>query len=265
MPDLTNSPTRHAELVVQAVARLSPRWTTWTLQTVQQHGPMRLADINAALPWVGASAMAQLVRRMETSSLLERPKFGVYDLTPLGRDTQHAHRALSDWHRTHLAGGAGALAEAERVEDALGILRGKGAIRLLHALAQHGPLPHGALRDEAALATGSFHYRITQLQTDQLITRVIPLSGRGSEYTLTAAARALTPVYAELAEFARKAVHPATTLLDQDSLTTQQAARASAAVIRSPGASSELFSHVAVPQPRVPAHVTALSHPSRTR
>ncbi|WP_405523516.1 winged helix-turn-helix transcriptional regulator [Streptomyces canus] len=255
MPDLSNAPTRHTELVDQAVARLSPRWTTWTLQTIQHHGPMRLTEINSALPWVGVHAMAQIVRRMQTSGLLERPQFGVYDLTPLGRDTQSVHRALSTWHRTHLVNGTSSLAEAELAEDSLGRLRGKGTIPLLHALAQYGPLPNGALRDEAAFATGSFHYRITQLQTDRLITRTTPFSGRGSEYTLTSAARGLTPVYAELAEFARRA-HPAT---------TQQAVRASAAVHRSPAASSELFSHVFAPQPRVPAYVTARSHPSRTR
>ncbi|MBK6016660.1 winged helix-turn-helix transcriptional regulator [Streptomyces sp. MBT53] len=264
MPDLSPSATRHTELVDQAVTRLSPRWTTWTLQTIHHHGPMRLADINSALPWVGVHAMAQIVRRMQTSGLLDRPQFGVYDLTPLGRDTRHVHRALSAWHRTHLADGTASLAEAERSEDALGWLRGKGTIPLLHALARYGPLPNGALRDEAALATGSFHYRITQLQTDQLVTRTSPFSGRGSEYTLTSAARGLTPVYAELGEFARKA-HSAATRPDQHSATAQQAVRASAAVRRSPAASSELFSHVFAPQPRVPAYVTARSHPSRTR
>lgn len=264
MPDLTTAPTRHTELVDQAVARLSPRWTTWTLQTIQQRGPMRLADINSALPWVGVHAMAQIVRRMQTSGLLDRPQFGVYDLTPLGRDTQHVHSALSAWHRTHISESASSLAEAERVEDALGRLRGKGTIPLLHALAQHGSLPNGALRDEAALATGSFHYRVTQLQTDQLITRTSPFSGRGSEYTLTPAARGLAPVYAELAEFARKA-HPAAPGSDQHRASAQHALRASAAVHRSPVASFELFSHVPDSQPRVPAYVTALSHPSRTR
>ena len=263
MPNLSPSPTRHTELVDQAVARLSPRWTTWTLQTIQHHGPMRLADINSALPWVGVHAMAQIVRRMQTSGLLERPQVGVYDLTPLGRDTQSVHRALSAWHRTHLADDTSSLAEAERVEDALGRLRGKGTIPLLHALAQYGPLPNSALRDEAALATGSFHYRITQLQTDQLITRTSPFSGRGSEYTLTSAARGLTPAYAELAEFARKAL--AATHPDQHGVTAQQAVRASAAVRRSPAASAELFSHITAPQPRVSTYVTALSHPSQTR
>ncbi|MCI3270621.1 winged helix-turn-helix transcriptional regulator [Streptomyces cylindrosporus] len=269
MPDLANSPTPHTELVDQAVARLSPRWTTWTLQTMQQHGPMRLTELNSALPWVGVHAMAQIVRRMQTSNLLDRPQFGVYDLTPLGRHTNDVHRALSAWHRIHLTDGTSSPGEAERVqpepvEVVLSRLRGKGTIPLLHTLAQHGPLPNGALRDEAGLATGSFHYRITQLQTHQLITRTSPFSGRGTEYTLTSAARGLTPVYAELAEFARKAT-PATALPDEHGATAQYAIRASAAVHRSPVASSELFSHVPDSPPRVPAYVTALSHPSRTR
>ncbi|MFE0256893.1 winged helix-turn-helix transcriptional regulator [Streptomyces sp. NPDC059010] len=269
MPDLTTAPTRHTALVDQAVARLSPRWTTWTLQTIRQHGPMRLADINSALPWVGVHAMAQIARRMQASGLLDRPQAGVYDLTPLGRDAHHVHRALAAWHRTHLAEFPEPLAEPEReqperVEVALGRLRGKGTIPLLHALAQHGPLPRGALRNEAGLATGSSHYRITQLQDHQLITRTSPIADRGSEYTLTTAARGLTPVYAALAEFARKA-HPATTPPDQHVATAQRTVRASAATSRSPAASSELFSHASAPQPHVPAYVTALSHPSRTR
>ncbi|MFC9649573.1 winged helix-turn-helix transcriptional regulator [Streptomyces sp. NPDC056937] len=125
MPDVSTTPTRHTELVDQAVARLSPRWTTWTLQTIQQRGPMRLTDINSALPWVGVHAMAQIMRRMQASSLLDRPQVGVYDLTPLGRDTQHVHRALSAWHRAHLTDRTASIAEAEHVEDALGRLRGK--------------------------------------------------------------------------------------------------------------------------------------------
>ncbi|WP_369251109.1 hypothetical protein [Streptomyces sp. R41] len=94
MPDLSTTPTRHTELVDQAVARLSPRWTTWTMQTIQHHGPMRLVDINSALPWVGVHAMAQIVRRMQTSGLLYRPQFGVYDLTARPRHTTRPPCAL---------------------------------------------------------------------------------------------------------------------------------------------------------------------------
>ncbi|MEV1068554.1 winged helix-turn-helix transcriptional regulator [Streptomyces sp. NPDC050263] len=264
MPDLSHTPALPTELVNQAVTRLSPRWTTWTLQTIQHHGPMRLSDINSALPWVGVQAMAQIVRRMQTSSLLERPQFGVYDLTPLGRTTQHVHRALATWHRTHLTDNKSSLAEAERTEVALSRLRGKGAVDVLRALAQHGPLPNGALRNEAGLATGSFHYRIQQLLTDRLITRTSPLSGRGVEYRLTSAAHGLSPVYTELAEFAHRA-RPAATHSGRHGSTVQQATWASTAVRRSPSASAELFSHAPHPQPRVPAHLTVLSHPPRTR
>ncbi|MGW3649236.1 winged helix-turn-helix transcriptional regulator [Streptomyces sp. NPDC000878] len=264
MPDLSRTPAPPTELVNQAVNRLSPRWTTWTLQTIQHHGPMRLADINSALPWVGVQAMAQIVRRMQTSSLLERPQFGVYDLTPLGRTTQHAHRALTTWHRAHLSDNKSSVAEAERAEDALGRLRGKGTVDVLHALAQHGPLPSGVLRNEAGLATGSFHYRVQQLVTDQLITRTSPFSGRGAECRLTSAAHGLAPVYTELAEFSHRA-RPAATRSGQHSSTVHQATWASAAVRRSPSASAELFSHAPHPQPRVPAHLTALSQPPRTR
>ncbi|MEU1299964.1 winged helix-turn-helix transcriptional regulator [Streptomyces shenzhenensis] len=268
MPDLPRLADDHIDSVISAVSRLSPRWTAWTLQTIQQRGSMRLADINSALPWVGVQAMAQVVRRMQTSGLLERPQFGIYSLTPLGRNAQAVHRALADWHRTQIVSNAPTLARAERTEDALGRLRGKGAIEVLHALAQHGPLSNGELRTAAGLATGSFHYRVHQLQTDQLITRIGPFTGRGANYTLTPAARALAPVYPELSDFARKSNVIAGTDEVQHAAAAEHAAtavRASAATQRSTMASPGLFSHAPAPQPRVPAHVAALSHPSRIR
>lgn len=94
-----------------------------------------------------------------------------------------------------------AVAEAERTEDALRQLRGEGAVEVLHALSEHGPLPYGELRKASGLATGTLHYRLQQLQEDQLLTRTGP-SFRAA-YGLTPAAQALGPIYAELAAFGR--------------------------------------------------------------
>lgn len=268
MPDSTISTEPPTELVTQAIAQLSPRWTTWTLQTVHQHGPMRLGDISSALPWVGVQAMAHVVHRLKASDLLERPQHGIYDLSPQGRHTQHAHRALATWHHAQFTDPEPVLADAERTENALRRLSGKGTIAVLEALEQHGPLPSGELGATAGLATGSLHRRIQQLQADGLITRTSPFSGRGAEYALTSAAQALTPVYAELATFARggepalspSAVEPRTT-----AHSAADTARATAAVRRSPAATPGLFSHAPDPQPRVPMNITELSRPSRTR
>ncbi|WP_435220719.1 hypothetical protein [Streptomyces sp. Tue6028] len=40
MSDLLRSED-HTESINHAIAWLAPRWTTWTLQTIQQRGPMR--------------------------------------------------------------------------------------------------------------------------------------------------------------------------------------------------------------------------------
>jgi DNA-binding HxlR family transcriptional regulator len=268
MPDSTVSADEQAEFITPAIDRLSPRWTTWTLQTVQQHGPMRLADINSALPWVGVQAMARVVRRMDASDLLERPQHGVYGLSPLGRRAQRVHHAFAVWHRAQVPDHALALAEAERTEDALRRLCGKGTVAALQALTQCGPLTSGELGAMAGLATGSLHHRIQQLQTDGLITRTSPFSGRGAAYALTSAAHALSPVYTELSAFARssdRATSPGVGERRTASHSAVGTARATAAVRRSPAVSPELFSHAPDPQSRVAAYITALSRPSRTR
>lgn len=268
MPDSTVSTEAHTEFITQATGRLAPRWTTWTLQTVQQHGPMRLGDINSALPWVGVQAMARVVRRLEASDLLERPQHGIYDLSPLGRNAQLAHRALASWHHAQFTDRGPVLADAERTEDALCRLSGKGTIAVLEALEQHGPLPGSELGATAGLATGSLHHRIQQLQTDGLITRTSPFSGRGAEYALTRAAQGLTPVYSELATLARggeSAPSPSGVERRTTAHSVADTARATAAVRRSPAVTPGLFSHAPDPQPRAPMNITELSRPSRTR
>ncbi|MFE1174239.1 winged helix-turn-helix transcriptional regulator [Streptomyces sp. NPDC058773] len=251
-----------AALVSQAIDRLAPRWTTWTLQTVTQHGQMRFTKIAAALPWLSTQNTQQVLRRMHTNGLLDRPDYGVYEVSPSGRNAHSVHRTLASWHRSHSGESGPAVAEAERAEDALRRLHGKGAVDVLHALSEHGPLAHGDLHKASGLATGSFYYRLQQLQDDQLLTRTGP-SFRAA-YTLTPAAQALEPVYAELSAFESMASsdavqHKPTTLA------TASTTRANAAVRRTPSGSPGLFSHAPAPQPRVPAHVTELSHPSRAR
>jgi DNA-binding HxlR family transcriptional regulator len=268
MPDSTVSTEAHTEFITQAIGRLAPRWTTWTLQTVQQHSPVRLGDINSALPWIGVQAMARVVRRMEASDLLERPQHGVYDLSPLGRSAQHVHRALAAWQHSQFTDHGPVLADAERTEDALRQLSGKGTIAVLEALKQDGPLPSSELGATAGLATGSLHHRMQQLQADGLITRTSPFSGRGAEYTLTPAAQALTPVYAELSAFARDGESAPSPSEFERRTTPHSAAdtvRATAAVRRSPAITPGSFSHAPDPQPRVPMNITELSRPSRTR
>ncbi|MFG2862257.1 hypothetical protein [Streptomyces sioyaensis] len=250
----------NAALVIRAIDRLAPRWTTWALQTITQHGQMTPTKLTAALPWLTAANSNHILRRMHTNGLLDRPDFGVYEVSCSGQHARSVHRTLASWHRTHSRAGGLAVAEAERTEDTLRRLRGDGAVDLLNTLSQHGPLQHGVLHKASGLASSSFYNRLHQLQQDQLLTRTGP-SFRAA-YTLTLAAQALGPVFAELAAFESTA--PSFVVQHKPTLAASTA-RASAAVRRTHTAVPGLFSHAPAPQPHVPAHVAARSHPSRTR
>lgn len=241
-----------------AVDVLAPPWTSWTLQTLREHGPMRQRDLTAAMPWLTTQSTQQVLLRMQSSGLLVKPERGCYAPSRLGEHAYPAHRALASWHTRHFEQDNKDWKPADRIEDALARLRGKGTIEVLTALEQHGPLRPVALREAAGLPSGSFYYRTQQLLGDELVTRL------GSEqhfaFTLAPAARRLAPVYAELHDFGRRS---------KDSQhTVGQASRARAARQHSPATATVtagLFSHPPEPQPRVPAYITALSHPSRMR
>ncbi|MFE0187583.1 winged helix-turn-helix transcriptional regulator [Streptomyces sp. NPDC058989] len=233
-----------AVLVSEAIDRLAPRWTTWTLQTIAQHGQMRFAKIAAALPWLSAQNTQQILRRMHTNGLLDRPEYGIYEVSRSGRNAHSVHRTLASWHRTHSSGSSSAVAEAERTEDALRRLRGERALSVLHARSEHGPLPNGELRKASGLATGSFYYRLQQLQEDQFPTRTGPSSRAAS--TLAPAAQALGPIYAELAAF--ESLPPRVTVPHKPTaLASASATRAVAAVRRTPSGFPGLFSHAPAP------------------
>lgn len=246
--------------VRHAIGRLAPRWTTWTLQTIQQHGQMRFTEFASALPWIGTQNTQWVLRRMLTDGLLDRPQLGLYEVTPLGRHAHNAHRALASWHRAHFTDCVPVLAEAERTEDALCRLCGKGAVDVLHALSQHGPLPNGDLREEAGLATGSFHYRVQQLQEDQLLTRTGP-SNRVRPDASRSGTRARVRGDGRL-RVDGLIRHCATQPHNSADHRHGEGQRGCTA---DPSAFPGWFSHAPEPQPRVPAHVTALSLPSQTR
>ncbi|MEV3853150.1 winged helix-turn-helix transcriptional regulator [Streptomyces sp. NPDC050095] len=253
---------QRAEPLREAVDLLAPRWTTWALQTIHQRGQMRFTEVSAALPWLGMQATQQVLRRMHDGGLVDRSPTG-YAVTPLGHTALKTQGALADWHRTHFSDGP-ALAEAERSEDALRRLRGRGAVEVITALSEHGPLRREVLRASTELATGSMHYRLQQLQDDGLVERAG--SSQRAPYALTSAATALDPtVYATLS-----AVHQASRVSPSAAdrpvaVEPRFADRANAAVLRTPSTPSAMFSHAPTPPTRVPAYVTQLSHPSRAR
>ncbi|GAA1708326.1 winged helix-turn-helix transcriptional regulator [Streptomyces yatensis] len=256
-------PTSDTDRICHAVGVLAPRWTSWTLETLHEHGPMRAHQLTATMPWLNATTTRQVLMRMQSSGLLTKPDRGCYTASPLGQDARPAHRALASWHARHFEVGATSRKRADRVEDALARLRGKGTIEVLTALEQNGPLRPTDLRQTTHLATGSFHYRMRQVLEDGLVTRLGP--GQHFAYTLTQTGRSLAPVYVELHDFGRRirSADVAATANQWSAETSR--ARAARQRTASAPAVTGLFSHPPEPQPRVPAHIVALSHPSRTR
>ncbi|MGY1435414.1 winged helix-turn-helix transcriptional regulator [Streptomyces reniochalinae] len=252
-----------ANRIHHAVGVLAPLWTSWTLETLRERGPLRAPQLASATPWLNTATLHQVLLRMRTSDLLAKPERGCYAASPLGQDTRPVRHTLASWHARHFEVGATAWRQPDRVEDALTRLRGKGTLDVLTTLEENGPLRPGALREATGLATGSFHYRTQQLLDDGLVTRLGP--DQRSAYTLTPAARGLAPVYAELHDFGRRT--QANGAAGQANERSAVASRAHAARQHSPSAQrvTGLFSHPDQPPPRVPAYVTALSHPARRR
>ncbi|MDJ1131992.1 winged helix-turn-helix transcriptional regulator [Streptomyces iconiensis] len=252
-----------ADRISHAVGVLAPLWTSWTLETLREHGPLHARELTAAMPWLNGPQTNQVLLRMRSGGLLDKPERGGYAPSRLGQRAYPAHRALASWHARHFERDNRAWKLGDRIEDALARLRGKGTGQVLTALEQYGPLRPGALREATGLASGSFHYRTQQLLDDGLVTRLGP--ERHFAYALTPAARQLAPVYAELHDFGRRSQANATA--DQSNERSDVASRARAARQHSPNAPTVtgMFSHPPEPPPRVPAHITALSHPSRTR
>ncbi|WP_405802667.1 winged helix-turn-helix transcriptional regulator [Streptomyces sp. NBC_01187] len=261
-----HTPTRdtaHANRIHHAVGVFAPLWTSWTLATLRERGPLRVPQLRSAMPWLNTATLHQVLLRMRSSNLLAKPERGYYAASALGKDAGPLHRALASWHSRHFEVSATAWRQPDRIEDALARLRGKGIVDVLTALEEHGPLRPGALREATGLATGSFHYLTQQLLGDGLVTRLG--SDQHFAYSLAPAARQLAPVFVELHDFGRRS--QATAAAGRANERSAVASRARAARQHSPAAprATGLFSHPDQPPPHVPAYVTALSHPSRTR
>ncbi|MDT0407771.1 MULTISPECIES: winged helix-turn-helix transcriptional regulator [Streptomyces] len=111
--------TKQATDAGQAISKIAPRWTTWVVQTLEQHGPLRPGALAKHLPFVSSGILAKRLTRMAADGLIESaaPRKAVA-LTPLGTSLHDVHTTLGNWSRQHdlLAPPA---PEAERVEDAL--------------------------------------------------------------------------------------------------------------------------------------------------
>ncbi|WTD06194.1 winged helix-turn-helix transcriptional regulator [Streptomyces albidoflavus] len=267
-----------AQRVEEALARIGPKWTTWTAMTLAQvNGPVRVRDVAAQLPFVSEQFVGKRLATMHTDGLVIRAhdRWGApYRLSALGTSLAPVLRTVSDWSRTHLA--QEPMAEAERVEDALRRLHLRHSTTVIQALdSADGPMRFTHIVEQAGLSSGLAPQRLLRLQADGLVTRTG--SRHGDPYVLTDAGQALGAVYASVEHWsqpfalrseaaASRPVEAATRAHAGIPLGAgADGARASAALRRSAAASTVMFSHAPQPQPRVPTAVTAQSAPRRGR
>ncbi|MBV1949160.1 winged helix-turn-helix transcriptional regulator [Streptomyces sp. BV129] len=263
-----------AQRIDDALARIGPKWTTWSAMTLAEaNGPMRVRDIANRLPFVNQPFVSKRLATMHADGLLTRDgdhRGAPYRLSALGESLAPVYATISDWSRAHLS--PGPMAEAERVEDALRRLDLRQTTAVIQALGG-GPRRFVHIAEEVGMEDSWARHRLLRLQADGLVTRTG--SRHGDPYVLTEAGQALGAVYASVEHwsgaadrYAPSAPHPVAAAkrthagippLGGDNARTAVALRRSAAT---PNA---LFSHAPQPQPRVPAAVTAHSAPGRGR
>ncbi|MFD8916042.1 winged helix-turn-helix transcriptional regulator [Streptomyces sp. NPDC059575] len=262
-----------AQRVEDLLSLIAPKWTAWTAMTLTD-GPMRVRDIATRLPFIHETFLSKRLATMHADGLITRTDDSVraapYQLTELGESLSPVHHALSDWSQAHLS--LGAMAEAERVEDALRRLRPRHSTAMVQVLDANGAMRFMHIAEEVGLDHGFTRNRLVQLQADGLVTRTGPR--HGDPYVLTNAGQTLGAVYASAEHWGEpiavqrtssaKARVTAATRTNTSVPLTADGARTAAALRRS-AAPSALFSHAPQPQPRVPAAVTAWSAPGRGR
>jgi len=243
----------------QTLSRLAPRWTTWTLLTLQSHDQLLLSELNDALPWISDTSLSMRLSRLQQHDLVARTGRGQYQLTDAARRLGPVHQALSSWSGTHFSTDQ-PTAEAERIETALDRLRPRDTTTVLQHLARHPKSSFTELQQRVG-RPGSAYARLQRMQSDALLVR----TGHG-QYELTEAGHALGPVYQALNTWSPSPttdegpVRAAAPVVQET-----VSARATAALRRTTTAVQGLFSHAPVPPPAVPAAWTAASHPLHTR
>lgn len=262
-----------AQRVEDALSLIAPKWTTWVMQTLaQQHQPMRVRDIGARLPFVSQPVLSKRLAQMNSDGLVTRGEDlrAPYQLTSFGTSLSPVHQALASWSHDHFLFTLGSMASVKRVEDALRRLHLRHTTAVIQAL-DDGPMRFVRLSEAVGLDDPYTRQRLIRLHADGLVTRTG--TRHGAPYTLTAAGRALRPVYAAVEHWsspaapARPAATPAATATRTLNTTPirPDGIRTAAALRRSPAAPGGLFSHAPQPQPRVPVTITAQSSPTRGR
>ncbi|MFB8086886.1 winged helix-turn-helix transcriptional regulator [Streptomyces sp. NPDC055992] len=253
-----------AQRIEDGLSLLAPRWTVWLAQTLAQRDhPLRVGDIADRLPFISLSTISTRLSEMHTADLVTRAgsRYGApYRLSALGESLPPVYRALSDWSQEHLP--LNETAGAERIEDAVRRLHLRHSTTVIQTLSTHGPMRFLHIAEATDLENNNALQRLKRLQRDGLVTRTGPRWG--DPYVLTEAGQALGPVYAAVKHWATPP-SPVPSAQARPGLPREASSVRTAALRRSPAASTSLFSHAPQPQPRVPAAVTTQSAPARSR
>ncbi|MFE2559720.1 winged helix-turn-helix transcriptional regulator [Streptomyces sp. NPDC059352] len=264
-----------AQRIEDAFSLMGPKWTTWSVMTMAQEGrPMRVRDVAARLPFVSEQLVSKRLATMHADGLVVRTdkRHGApYRLSALGESLTHVHRTLADWSRNYLS--PGAMADAERVEDAVQRLRLRRSTAMIQVLDTGGPMRFVHIAKGVGLDVGLTRQRLLRLQDDGLVTRTG--ARHGDPYVLTDAGQELGPVYATVEHWSTPLGTRWTASPHAPVATAQRThsgiplgpdgARTAAALRRSAAVPNALFSHAPQQQSRVPASVTAQLAPGRVR
>lgn len=198
--DLDEAPT-----VQRALSVLAPKWTLWTLRTLQHNGgAMPLALLQEAMPWVSYSNVANRVSVMADDGLLHK----VYDgrsssavLTAAGRSTDAVRQAAAAWGHKHRPA-ATKQASTTYAEQTLSILAKSYTTAVMWSLGPDTLYPY-EMSDVVppTRAPAQLYLRLNALRDDGLVER----SGepRHYAYTLTSSGAALDDTYDALTQWSR--------------------------------------------------------------
>jgi DNA-binding HxlR family transcriptional regulator len=176
------------------------------------------------------------------------------------------YRALAQWSSEHVD--RGPPGRSDRIEDALRRLQPLNNTKVVQLLTENGSMRFTHLAEAVGVYEQLMVPRLARLQEDGLVTRTG--TRHGDPYTLTAAGRALGPVYAAVQHWddrhtaASTAPVPTAVRTLANPVDGADVIRTAAALRRTVGVPSTLFSHSAQ-QPRTPAAATAASNPARGR
>ncbi|MFJ7907049.1 winged helix-turn-helix transcriptional regulator [Kitasatospora sp. NPDC096204] len=248
--------------------RIAPKWTTHVVHTIAKYGPeMRVADVAQHLTALSPSYVSKRLASMSEAGLVTRDgafdRAAPYRLSSSARTLGPVYRTLAQWSSDHVD--RTPQGRYDRVEDALQRLQLAGTTETVRLFSEHGSMRLPDLAERLGASEQFAATRLNRMQADGLVT----LTGdrHGAPYVLTDAGAALGPVYTALQQWDNRhisPVAPAVPAAERTLTSPAQSARTAAALRRS-AAPSTLFSHPPMQPPRVPAAVTAASHPSRGR